>query len=71
MASYNYPPNKFGGKDALIAGAALKEIVGAEFEVEFTNIATAVNNKLDSATPIFTGTMSGPAILTTISGGTF
>jgi hypothetical protein len=71
MTDYNYQANKFGSKDALTTGQALKEIVGAEFEVEFVDIKAAVNSKLNSANPLFTGAMSGPSIVTTISGGTF
>lgn len=49
----------FGPKDNLPAGDPAKKIRGAEIDVEFGNIATAVNSKADSANPAFSGTATG------------
>lgn len=43
----------FEAKDALPSGDSDKIIRGAEFEVEFDNIAVAVNSKADSNSPVF------------------
>tara|TARA_S200002703_G_scaffold26860_1_gene23021 strand:- start:830 stop:1828 length:999 start_codon:yes stop_codon:yes gene_type:complete len=44
----------FEAKDALPSGDSDKIIRGAEFEVEFDNIAVAVNSKANSSSPVFT-----------------
>ena len=76
MSDYNYSTGFFGGKAGLSTGSPEKEIKSADFETEFVKIAVAVNSKLDSAAPVFTGNLSGPSaiitnITTTIQGGTF
>jgi len=43
----------FEAKDALPSGDSDKIIRGAEFEVEFDNIAVAVNSKANSNSPVF------------------
>lgn len=67
MAEYNYQNGKFSDKDALPPGDPAKIIKGQDFEDEFPEIETAVNSKLNTANPAFTGTMSGGII----DGGTF
>jgi hypothetical protein len=42
-------------------------VKGTEINTEFDNIATAVQTKIDTNNPSFTGTMSGG----TIDGGTY
>lgn len=78
MADYNYQAGLFGDKDSLATGQPLKEIVGSEFETQFSEISEAILSKLNAAAPNFTGTMTGPAITLSgtlqanlISGGTF
>ena len=56
----------FATKDALASGDPAKKIKGTEFGTEFTNIATAVNSKADTASPALTGTPTSP----TASAGT-
>jgi hypothetical protein len=50
----------FATKDSLASGDPAKKIKGTEFGTEFTNIATAVNSKADSASPALTGTPTAP-----------
>ena len=50
MSSYAVTTN-FGAKDALSSGNPSKVIKGSEFSTEFTNIATAVATKADTASP--------------------
>lgn len=68
----------FADKDDLPSGNAAKIIKGAEFGTEFTNIATAIATKADTASPTFTGTVTIPALsfsgtlsTGTIDGGTY
>ena len=68
----------FSAKDALPSGNPAKVIQGADFDTEFGNIQTANNTKLNTASPAFTGTMTGLAITLTgtleanlVDGGTY
>ena len=77
MSNYT-PTTDFAAKDSLPSGDSGKIIRGTEFSTEFTNIATAVTSKANTASPTFTGTVTIPALtftgtLTTgtISGGTY
>lgn len=45
----------FTSKDSLAIGNPLKIIKGAEFDVEFNALATAVATKADLASPALTG----------------
>jgi hypothetical protein len=65
MASYVKATN-FTAKDGLPAGNSSKVVKGAELDVEFTAIASAVASKSDSNSPTFTGTPLAP----TAAGGT-
>jgi hypothetical protein len=58
MSNYTVTTN-FASKDTLISGNPLKLIKGVDFTTEFTNIATAITSKQDSAyTPPGTGAVS-------------
>ncbi len=77
MSNYT-PTTDFAAKDSLPSGDSGKIIRGTEFSTEFTNIATAVASKANTASPTFTGTVTIPALtftgtLTTgtIDGGTY
>jgi|VirMetMinimDraft_7_1064189.scaffolds.fasta_scaffold194210_2 hypothetical protein len=80
MSNYTYT-NAWATKDALASGVAGKRVSAAEFHSEFQLIQTAVNSKIDSASPTFTGTatiggtgtlvLGTGGITGTISGGTF
>lgn len=71
MTSYTKTTN-FTAKDTLPTGNTSKKVRGAEIDVEFTAIATAVNSKSDTASPTFTGTVTLPTVDgATISGGTY
>tara|TARA_B110000503_G_scaffold75745_1_gene116946 strand:+ start:9001 stop:10761 length:1761 start_codon:yes stop_codon:yes gene_type:complete len=59
MANYVIATS-FGAKDALPSGDAGKIIKGTEFGNEFTAIATAINSKAETASPVFTGTPTVP-----------
>jgi len=68
----------FASKDSLSTGDPNKIIKGTQFNTEFTNIATAIATKADTASPTFTGTVTIPALTFsgtlstgTISGGTY
>ena len=50
----------FAAKDALLTGNPAKIIKGTEIDTEFSNIATAVSTKADTASPTFTGTPAAP-----------
>jgi hypothetical protein len=63
MADYNYSIGKFGNKDALPPGDPQKIVRGSDFEEEFPDISTAVNSKLNSNNPTFTGNMLGGTII--------
>lgn len=59
MANYIKSTN-FTSKDSLPTGNALKIVKGAEFDVEFNAIATAITSKADLQSPEFTGTPTTP-----------
>lgn len=50
----------FYAKDALVSGDPNKIIKGAEIDVEFNNIATAMASKGDNNSPVFSGTPTAP-----------
>lgn len=71
MSSYTKTTN-FTAKDTLPSGNTNKKVRGAELDVEFSALATAVNSKSDTASPTFTGTVTLPTVDgATISGGTY
>lgn len=71
MSSYTKTTN-FTAKDTLPSGNPSKVVRGAEFDVEFSAIQTAVNSKANTASPTFTGTATIPTVDgATISGGTY
>ena len=77
MSNYTKTTN-FAAKDALASGNANKIVRGTEIDTEYTNIATAVNSKSNTANPTFTGTVnaaivtvSGTLTAGTITGGTY
>ena len=77
MSNYT-PTTDFAAKDDLPSGDSGKIIRGAEFTTEFTNIATAVTSKANTASPTFTGTVvipdltfTGTLSTGTITGGTY
>ena len=59
MSDYSKATN-FTAKDGLPTGNAGKIVKGAEFDVEFNAIATAVASKADLQSPTFTGTPVAP-----------
>ena len=63
MTDYTITTN-FGAKDSLPSGNAAKVIKGSEFTTEFTNIATAVSSKADTAGDTFTGAVTFDAAVT-------
>lgn len=76
MSNYVKTTN-FTAKDSLTTGDPGKVVRGSEIDTEFTNIATAVATKSDSASPTFTGTVTVNNLTVsgtfsgTISGGTY
>ena len=54
----------WSGKDALADSDANKVISGGDFNTEFTTVQTAVNSKLDAASPTLTGTPLAPTAAT-------
>ncbi len=77
MSNYTKTTN-FAAKDALSSGNANKIVRGTEIDAEYTNIATAVNSKSDTADPTFTGTVTaatvnvtGTLTADTITGGSY
>jgi len=54
----------WSGKDALSDSDANKVISGDDFNTEFTTVQTAVNSKLDAASPTLTGTPLAPTAAT-------
>ena len=77
MSNYT-PTTDFAAKDDLPSGDSGKIIRGTEFTTEFTNIATAVTSKANTASPTFTGTVvipdltfTGTLSTGTITGGTY
>ncbi len=65
MSNYTKTTN-FTSKDSLSSGDTNKIIRGSEFDTEFNAIATAVQTKADSASPVLTGTAT--AVNLTVSG---
>ncbi len=61
MSNYT-PTTDFAAKDSLPSGDSGKIIRGTEFSTEFTNIATAVTTKANTDSPVFTGTVTIPAL---------
>jgi microcystin-dependent protein len=59
MANYIKSTN-FTAKDNLPSGDAARIVKGAEIDVEFNAIASAVSSKADSNSPSFTGTPTAP-----------
>ena len=77
MSNYTKTTN-FTAKDNLPTGNPAKIIKGADFDIEFDALVTAVNSKANSESPTFTGTVTIPTLnvsgtLTagTITGGTY
>jgi hypothetical protein len=77
MANYTKTTN-FTAKDALTSGDPAKVIKGAEFDVEYNNIQTAVNSKVNTNNGTLTGTTTANAVNVTgtlsaglIDGGTY
>lgn len=76
MSNYTKTTN-FTAKDSLASGDTNKIVRGSEIDTEFTNIATAVSSKADTASPTFTGTVTiatltiSTALNGTIGGGTY
>lgn len=68
MSNYTKSTN-FAAKDALSSGNAAKIVKGTEIDTEFNNIATAVATKADAYNPTFTGTVTMPAFVATLSDG--
>ena len=63
MADYTLAVS-WSGKDALSDSDANKVISGDDFNTEFTTVQTAVNSKLDAASPTLTGTPLAPTAAT-------
>tara|TARA_R110001606_G_scaffold365650_1_gene520567 strand:- start:780 stop:980 length:201 start_codon:yes stop_codon:yes gene_type:complete len=61
MSNYTKTTN-FAAKDALASGNANKIVRGTEIDLEYTNIALAVNSKSNTADPTFTGTLTADII---------
>lgn len=59
MTSYVKSTN-FASKDSLASGNPLKIIKGTEFDIEFNDIATAIDSKADTTSPVFAGTPTAP-----------
>lgn len=59
MTSYVKSTN-FASKDSLASGNPLKIIKGTEFDIEFNNIAIAIDSKADTTSPVFAGTPTAP-----------
>ena len=77
MANYTKTTN-FTAKDALTSGDPAKVIKGAEFDVEYNNIQTAVNSKVNTNNGTLTGTTTANTVNVTgtlsaglIDGGTY
>lgn len=76
MSNYTKTTN-FTAKDSLSSGDPNKVIRGSDFDVEFSNIATAITSKADLAGPTFTGTTTVNNLTVsgtfngTIAGGTY
>ncbi len=63
MSDYTVTTN-FTALDALAPGHADKVITGTRYGTEFTNIATAIATKANTASPTFTGTVTVPTPFT-------
>jgi len=50
----------FASKDSLASGNPLKIVKGTEIDIEFNNIATAVDSKADTTSPTFSGIPLAP-----------
>jgi hypothetical protein len=59
MSDYSKSTN-FTAKDTLPTGNAGKIIKGTEFDIEFTNIASAISSKADVSSPSLLGTPTAP-----------
>jgi hypothetical protein len=59
MTSYVKSTN-FASKDSLASGNPLKIVKGTEIDIEFNNIATAVDSKADTTSPTFSGIPLAP-----------
>lgn len=59
MTSYVKSTN-FASKDSLASGNPLKIVKGTEFDIEFNNIATAIDSKADTTSPTFSGIPLAP-----------
>ena len=77
MTDYVYD-GKFALKDAMDALNPLKIVSGEEHSGEYSAISEAVNSKLNSANPTYTGVLQGASAIFTgtvqaglISGGTW
>lgn len=71
MANYVKSTN-FAVKDSLTTGDPAKVVKGTEIDVEFNNIASAVNSKIDATNPTFSGniTVTGTTTTNTLVVGT-
>lgn len=76
MSNYTKATN-FAIKDSLNSGNANKIIKGTDINIEFDNIASAINSKLDANNGTLTGTASvvnltvSGTFTGTIDGGTY
>ena len=59
MTAYVKSTN-FASKDSLASGNPLKIVKGTEFDIEFNNIATAIDSKADTTSPTFAGVPLAP-----------
>jgi hypothetical protein len=59
MTAYVKSTN-FASKDSLASGNPLKIVKGTEFDIEFNNIATAIDSKADTNSPAFAGIPLAP-----------
>ena len=59
MTAYVKSTN-FASKDSLASGNPLKIVKGTEIDIEFNNIATAVDSKADTTSPTFSGIPLAP-----------
>lgn len=59
MTAYVKSTN-FASKDSLASGNPLKIVKGTELDIEFNNIATAVDSKADTTSPTFSGIPLAP-----------
>ena len=63
MTAYVKSTN-FASKDSLASGNPLKIVKGTEIDIEFNNIATAVDSKADTTSPTFSGIPLAPTAAT-------